>query len=1165
MEFDVLKVVSQLPIRALQSLHRDETRDIKQFGQKMNRYLQGKIFKKFPLCSNNGAASLLKMILEDGVGKINTFCLGEYAYDIDKCSVGDTLIIANPLVETSPHFQRDKIHRFHLIIGERDQPCHVWVMPARQGTQTDQTDTQQVACSSSVASSGSNVQQQDDTCTPAPRTPDRQTTATMQGKSPNKRSYLYTKLVDVKETNSVNIYGVVKFFKPPKMTSGADYYMMMTLIDPSLISDASDLDGIDNSKGLKCNLFRKEIKLLPQVLRVGDIVRLHRVKVQLYNNELQAVCNPGFASLVFDGRMGTPLKPRSSSAEYTVTQQDKDKVRELQRWANTVQLVRDSSHQQREQAPRQRTQSEHTNTQEVAGGSSSGNLGPPVVSTIQHQDGTGTPAPRTPDRQTAATTQSTSQNMRSFLYTKLVDVKETNSVNIYGVVKFFKPPRKTNGTDYFMALTLIDPSLTSDRGLKCNLFRRELKSLPKVLRVGDIVRLHCIKVQLYNNELQAVCNPGFASLVFDGRMGTPLKPRSSSAEYTVTQQDKDKVRGLQRWANTVMRSSEGLSNPSRTLSDVFIGQYFDLTCQVVAKALLPSESAVLLKVWDGTKCSWPVRDIDAGNRPIEWDDTAAFRAEGLTVDVCLYDDHVPAGEKIQPGNYICLYNLHALKYSPPGEVEDHPVSMGEFCLHRGTSYGRGVTVMPQYDPDIQELIRKLDNVNRTGVPANSSSTNHRPSPQQTNNIDQSSASVASNDQGSRSSQAAPATRRLFSKSPNRTAATGSVSRQEEVGRGQSNQATSSHCMQRSASIITDHVHIKTSSIAEVKAYKEPYLFRVRAQVSDFVPNDVADFVILFCPKCQLRCKVPHPPRSSSDEAADAQDPHDVSGVQTRSRRKRDGASTSGTSGDEALMRRSTRNKAAATSDTSDNDSLRKVKRKKLANTARQQGIEHMDKSIRKIAVVRPSNMKRKTAKRTVKGHKTTAELEDNRLQSDELAATVRLTVEDLSVQDALLLAHQGVKLQGYPHNVDSRSTQGDPSTPRYYVCPRCSPDDRSTTGEDTSDDTASLLQYEYCIKLFLRDDSGTIPVVVKSKHAETFFEDIPPVNLHDNVESKLNLEEYMRKLCPYPLEQPSMSPNETDNSHPWLDACIMSYPGQVRGQHMYKYHLFHTALALDVE
>ena len=35
---------------------------------------------------------------------------------------------------------------------------------------------------------------------------------------------------------------------------------------------------------------------------------------------------------------------------------------------------------------------------------------------------------------------------RSYMYTKLSDVKETNSVNVYGVVKFFKPPRKTRGT-----------------------------------------------------------------------------------------------------------------------------------------------------------------------------------------------------------------------------------------------------------------------------------------------------------------------------------------------------------------------------------------------------------------------------------------------------------------------------------------------------------------------------------------------------------------------------------------------------------------------------------------------------------------------------------------------------------------------------------------------
>ena len=55
----------------------------------------------------------------------------------------------------------------------------------------------------------------------------------------------------------------------------------------------------------------------------------------------------------------------------------------------------------------------------------------------------------------------------------------------------------------------------------------------------------------------------------------------------------------------------------------------------------------------------------------------------------------------------------------------------------------------------------------------------------------------------------------------------------------------------------------------------------------------------------------------------------------------------------------------------------------------------------------------------------------------------------------------------------------------------------------------------------------------------------------------------MRKLCPYTLD-PNTTADDMENSHPWLDACIMSYPANIEGRQT-NYHLFHTVLALDVE
>ena len=38
-----------------------------------------------------------------------------------------------------------------------------------------------------------------------------------------------------------------------------------------------------------------------------------------------------------------------------------------------------------------------------------------------------------------------------YSYTNLIDVKQTNSVDVYGVVKFFKPTYKTKGPGMYTA------------------------------------------------------------------------------------------------------------------------------------------------------------------------------------------------------------------------------------------------------------------------------------------------------------------------------------------------------------------------------------------------------------------------------------------------------------------------------------------------------------------------------------------------------------------------------------------------------------------------------------------------------------------------------------------------------------------------------------------
>ncbi len=143
--------------------------------------------------------------------------------------------------------------------------------------------------------------------------------------------------------------------------------------------------------------------------------------------------------------------------------------------------------------------------------------------------------------------------------------------------------------------------------------------------------------------------------------------------------------------------------------------------------------------------------------------------------------------------------------------------------------------------------------------------------------------------------------------------------------------------------------------------------------------------------------MPHPNRSSSSG-----DDTDSRGMQTRSKRKR----TRAVSEDETSIRQSPRRKPGSSSTTNDiadkELSRQKIPRRKQVNddgatTSRQQGIGNaLRSSPRKVAVVRPSGMaKTKRVSRTIRGHKATAELVDNPVQSNQKTRTVKVTVEGI--------------------------------------------------------------------------------------------------------------------------------------------------------------------------
>ena len=201
---------------------------------------------------------------------VSIFLKGNF---VEKCKVvkeGDILVITGAQVEKS---SRDG-HQFNLIADERNEALKIWIMQ-------DPEKSNNLRAIANV----------DESVVQKPLLVESETMAHNIGQVGNtepasKRSKIilepkatvYTKLADLKANTTVNVYGVVKFFKSPFKTRGSDFVCTLSLSDPSL-------DSLE--KGFKLVLFSKSKEMLPLVKSVGDIIRFHKIAVGEFKGELQ--------------------------------------------------------------------------------------------------------------------------------------------------------------------------------------------------------------------------------------------------------------------------------------------------------------------------------------------------------------------------------------------------------------------------------------------------------------------------------------------------------------------------------------------------------------------------------------------------------------------------------------------------------------------------------------------------------------------------------------------------------------------------------------------------------------------------------------------------------------------------------------------------------------
>lgn len=286
MPVQLLKIIkgrSETPLpRHLQKV---DLRHLREGFDHTNKYFEGIVILSYPVTKLGDGTDFFKVVLQDmdnscsRINSINILIYGKMAEDCAQVIChGDTFVVAGFKLAKSPTAREDGRHGYHLEVSE-EAASAIYIYSKQRITAASKTALVPVA-----------------------------------------PKYVYTPLNHLKDGTIVNLYGVVKFFKPPYISKGTDFCSVVTLVDPS------------NAK-LTCSLFSGNLDSLPKIYKVGDIVRFHRIKIREYNGQMQGITSAGFASLAFDGTVGAPIVPRTSTKGYSFMDEEQKTVEDLRIWA----------------------------------------------------------------------------------------------------------------------------------------------------------------------------------------------------------------------------------------------------------------------------------------------------------------------------------------------------------------------------------------------------------------------------------------------------------------------------------------------------------------------------------------------------------------------------------------------------------------------------------------------------------------------------------------------------------------------------------------------------------------------------------------------------------------------------------------------------------------
>jgi hypothetical protein len=136
----------------------------------------------------------------------------------------------------------------------------------------------------------------------------------------------------------VNVYGVVLGFGSPSKTKRGDWMVAIALVDETLPLENEQNRVLDSVHTVNIIIFAKSLQDLPDIRYAGDVLRMHRVRLQKWKDEVQlmslrmssyVVCRD--ESIVPGGTSEWSIRP-TARTEFSLTLADESWFAALWQW-----------------------------------------------------------------------------------------------------------------------------------------------------------------------------------------------------------------------------------------------------------------------------------------------------------------------------------------------------------------------------------------------------------------------------------------------------------------------------------------------------------------------------------------------------------------------------------------------------------------------------------------------------------------------------------------------------------------------------------------------------------------------------------------------------------------------------------------------------------------